>query len=96
MDSGEGEEDIEVRRRRLRFRAWHRGTREMDLVLGPFVDAVGAALNADELAALEALMDAPEPDAFAWIVGRSPTPREHDTPVLRRLREFHAAKGRVE
>ena len=32
-------EDIAIRRRRLRYRAWHRGTKEMDLVLGPFADA---------------------------------------------------------
>jgi antitoxin CptB len=81
--------DLEQRRRKLRYRAWHRGTREMDLVLGRFADAELAALTADELDQLETLMEAPDPELFAWIVGRSAAPENFDTPVFRRLAEFN-------
>jgi antitoxin CptB len=87
-------ESLELRRRKLRFRAWHRGTREMDLVLGRFVDAELNDLSEQELAKLEALMEAPDPDLFAWVLGQSEVPPEHDTPIFRRLAEFNrAGKG---
>jgi antitoxin CptB len=87
-------DDLELLRRRLRYRAWHRGMREMDLVLGRFADAELARLNAGELAQLEALMQVPDPDLFDWIVGQASVPADLDTPVFRRLLEFHrGARG---
>lgn len=79
------------RRRRLRYRAWHRGTREMDLVLGRFADAELAAMNEAEIDQLETLMDAPDPDLFAWVLGQAAVPAQYDTPVFRRLAEFNRA-----
>ena len=76
---------VENRRRRLRFRAWHRGTKEMDLILGSFVDANLPALDAAELDFLEALMEEPEQDAYAWITGKQPVPAGFDTPLMARL-----------
>jgi antitoxin CptB len=84
-------DELELRRRALRYRAWHRGTREMDLVLGRFADTQAATLSADELAQLEALLQVPDPDLFGWILGRGLVPPEHDTAVFRRLLEFHRA-----
>ena len=55
-------EDIAMRRRRLRYRAWHRGTKEMDLVLGPYADAHADGLGANELTRLETLMDEEDTD----------------------------------
>lgn len=74
---------------RIAFRAWRRGFREADLVLGPFVDRVGATLNDAELDALEALL-AQDDDhqLYAWIIGSEPTPAEHDTPVMAKIRAF--------
>lgn len=87
-------ESLELRRRKLRFRAWHRGTREMDLVLGRFVDAELESLGEAELAKLEALMEAPDPDLFAWVLGQSRVPAEYDTSIFRRLADFNrAGKG---
>jgi antitoxin CptB len=89
MDRSEGMDDPEARRRRLRYRAWHRGTREMDFVLGRFADSDLAGLNEAELAQLESLMELPDPDLFAWITGRADAPAAVDTPLFRRLTEFH-------
>nr|WP_209282614.1 succinate dehydrogenase assembly factor 2 [Brevundimonas alba] len=76
---------------RIGFRAWRRGFREADLVLGPFVDQVGPTLDDAELDSLEALL-AQDDDhrLYAWIIGTEPTPTEHDTPVLAKIRAFMA------
>lgn len=85
-----------MRRRRLRYRAWHRGTREMDLVLGRFADAELAAMDSAELDRFEELMEASDPDLFAWLVGRRPVPPANDTPLFRRLAAFHHARPATE
>ena len=81
--------DIHVRRRRLVFRAWHRGLREMDLILGRFADIHAADMLPDDVDAFEALMEAPDPEVFAWITGTKDTPANYDTPLLARIRAFH-------
>ena len=63
------------------FRAWHRGTRETDLILGRFADAHVAAFSDAELADFERLLDVPDPDIFAWVTGTEPVPA---TPLPRR------------
>ena len=85
--------DWSVRRRRIVFRAWHRGTREMDLVLGRFADHHAATLSEAEVEMFEALMEAPDPDSFRWITGSLPTPANFDTPLLQRIRDFHTETG---
>jgi antitoxin CptB len=81
--------DFEIRRRRLRFRAWHRGIREMDLLMGGFADAAVAGLDEDELRCFEELLEAADHDVFAWLTGQAPVPDNHDTPLFRRLKRFH-------
>jgi antitoxin CptB len=77
------------RLRRLTFRAWRRGFREADLVLGPFVEQVGPALSDAELTAFEALLDVDDDHRiYAWIIGGAETPAEHETPLMARLRTF--------
>ncbi|MDN2566349.1 succinate dehydrogenase assembly factor 2 [Aquibium sp. A9E412] len=78
--------DLDPRRRRALFRSWHRGTREMDLILGRFADAWIDRLTASELAAYEALLDVPDGELMAWLTGRAAPPAAHDTPVLERIR----------
>ena len=88
---------MEMRRKRLRFRAWHRGTRELDLLLGRFADAAAASFTAEEIAVFEALLEVPDPDLHAWIVGTAPAPAAHDSALFRRLRTFHLeGRGRAE
>lgn len=62
---------LDVRRKRLRFRAWHRGTKEADLILGRFADRYLDAFDEDELVEFEALLDRPDPEIFDWVAGRS-------------------------
>ena len=84
-------EGLDVRRRRLLFRAWHRGIREVDLILGQFADAHIADLSEAEVDAFERLMDVPEHDVLAWITGDAATPAEYDTAFFRRVREFRVS-----
>ena len=81
--------DTEIRRRQLRFRAWHRGIREMDLLLGAFADARLASLDERELGLFDALMELPDQEVFAWLTGQAPVPKLHDTSVFRKLKSFH-------
>ncbi|HSI39799.1 MAG TPA: succinate dehydrogenase assembly factor 2 [Xanthobacteraceae bacterium] len=80
---------LDARRRRAHYRAWHRGTREMDLLMGRFCDARLPTLPDDELAELETLIDADDQALFSWIAGGETPPAEHDTKLFRHLRQFH-------
>ena len=73
---------LETRRKRLRFRAWHRGTKEADLLLGPFADANLDALDADGLTRFEALLARSDPEIMDWMTGAVEPP---DDPVVARL-----------
>lgn len=86
---GEEENPLDDRRKRLRFRAWHRGTREMDLVLGRFVDGNVTTLSDDEIDALEVLMEVPDPELYLWIAGTADVPSNYDTAVFRKVVAFH-------
>ncbi len=79
---------LDERRKRLKFRAWRRGFREIDLILGGFADRHVATLDAEELTAFEALLEMRDLDVYDWIAGRSPAPPEHETALLARLRQF--------
>jgi antitoxin CptB len=80
---------LDERRRRLLYRSWHRGMREMDLIMGQFADAVIAELSLPEVDALERLSDVPDHDLYAWITGERPVPTDFQTPLFRRLCEYH-------
>lgn len=83
---------LDARRRRILFRVWHRGTREMDLIMGPFADAHLPGMTDQELDELEVLIDVLDRDLFAWATDAEPTPAEHDGPLWRRLKAFHTHK----
>jgi antitoxin CptB len=78
-------EGLDERRRRLLFRAWHRGMREVDLITGPFADAYIGTLSNAELDGFERLLEVPEPELLAWVMGQEPTPQSFDTPVFRKM-----------
>lgn len=82
-------EGLDPRRRRLKFRLWHRGIREMDLVLGGFADAELAGLKESDLAEVEGWLDIPDQQMFAWVNGAEPAPPEVNTSLFRKLRSFH-------
>ncbi len=87
-------EGLNERRRRLLYRAWHRGTREMDLIMGRFADAMIGSLSEAEIDEFERLSDQPEPDLYAWVTGDRPVPAEHDTALFKKLRGFARNEGR--
>ena len=85
MRSSDGLDD---RRKRLLFRSWRRGTREMDLILGRFADAAIASLTEDELTQFEHLLDVPEPDLYAAFTGDRPIPEGWPRPLFLRIKAF--------
>lgn len=88
-------QNLDPRRRRALFRAWHRGTREMDLLLGPFADAHIERLSDHDLADFEVLMEASDGDLYAWIVGRTPVAANFRFPVFDSIVAFHARAPRL-
>lgn len=79
---------LEARRRKARFRAWHRGLREMDLVLGSFADREIDRLDEAELAELERLMEINDQDLIRWITGELAVPETVDSPLYRRIAAY--------
>jgi antitoxin CptB len=78
-------EDLSMRRRRLRYRAWHRGTKEMDLVLGPFADAFVERFGTAELDRLEAFMNESDTDLLQWVMGQVAVPDTIDKALLAQI-----------
>lgn len=88
---------MDARRRRILFRATHRGTYENDILVGNFVRARVAAFSLEELDALEAVMDHTDVLLADWLTGRQSIPDEHDCPMLRAmLAAAEAGEGRPE
>jgi len=81
--------DLDPRRRRLLFRSWHRGMREMDLLMGQFADAHLLGFSDQELDLFEALSENQDQELLSWIVGSKPVPSEFDHEMFRRLKNFH-------
>lgn len=79
---------MDERRRKLKFRAWRRGFREMDLLMGSFADAHLAGMSEADLEQFERLLATPDWDVFAWLVGQKPIPDEFRSEVLERLMAF--------
>jgi antitoxin CptB len=82
---------LDDRRKRLLFRCWHRGTREMDLILGRFADTEIAGLSEAELAQFEYLMDVPDPDLYAALTGKMPPAPDYANALFDRIKSFSPA-----
>jgi antitoxin CptB len=78
----------DIRRKRLLFRSWHRGTREADLILGSFADAHLGGFDTAQLDRYEALLGCPDAELYDWIAGRTAPPAAHDHDVTRLLLAF--------
>ena len=79
---------MDDRRKKLKLRAWRRGFREIDLILGGFADRYLAELDETGLEAFERLLDAPDQDVYAWITEEAAPPAEHETSTLAMIRAF--------
>jgi len=78
----------DIRRKRLLFRSWHRGTKEADLLLGSFAERHLAEFTPGQVARYEALLEIEDADLWDWIAGRTVPPPERDSDVLRLLLAF--------
>jgi antitoxin CptB len=81
--------DLDPRRRKILFRSWHRGMREMDLIMGRFADAQIGNLSEAELDEFERLIEVLDRDLLSWVTGEAEVPQNYDSDVFRRLKAFH-------
>ena len=82
------DETPENRLKRLNMRSWRRGTKEMDLILGPFADSELSNLDAEALDAYESLLAENDQDLYQWMSGQVNTPAEHGQ-ITAKIRKFH-------
>lgn len=80
--------DLDTRRRKALFRSWHRGIREVDLILGSFADGEIDRLSDEELSIYESLMAEPDADILKWVTGEADVPSCHDTPVFAKILSY--------
>jgi antitoxin CptB len=90
VDDPQARDPLDVRRRKLRFRSWHRGMREMDLILGPFADARLDALTGDEMDQYERLLDRTDTELLPYVMGGTPLPADGDLNLLRKVIDFRS------
>lgn len=81
---------LEEKRKQLIFRSWHRGTREMDMIMGRFADAHMADFDEGEIRLYEELLQVPDPDIYEWVCRRSDVPANLRSDVTDKLLEYHA------
>ncbi len=81
--------EFDERRRRILFRAWHRGMREMDLIMGRFAEEQLNNMSESDLDTFELLIEAQDRDVLAWITNEKETPDNYNTAVFQRLKAFH-------
>lgn len=81
-------ESIDHRRKRLLFRSWHRGTREMDLLLGRFAEQHLETFSSRQLDLFEAMLNHGDPDLYDWLAGREAVPEAMNHDVMRLFLQF--------
>ncbi|MCF6343409.1 MAG: succinate dehydrogenase assembly factor 2 [Devosiaceae bacterium] len=79
--------------KRMLYRCWHRGTQEMDLILGHFANAKLDGYNEVELDRFEELMDEQDTDLLKWILGQEPVPDNIDADFIKQLRDFQLLRN---
>jgi len=80
---------IDIRRKRLFFRAWHRGMRELDLILGSYAEQKISQMTGDELDEFEKILSYEDRDLIGWLSGQVAIPRDVDSPMLRAIVSAH-------
>lgn len=84
------EEASQIRLKRLRYRSWHRGCKETDLVLGGFAEQNLGRLEAPLLDAYEALLDEDDALIWEWLIGKS-SPKSEYQPLITLMRQIGTA-----
>lgn len=77
--------ETHIRRKRLLWRATHRGIKEMDLILGGFVTRNLDGFTEAEIAELERIMDIPDQEMLSWATKQEPVPADHASALLSRI-----------
>jgi antitoxin CptB len=85
---------LDPRRRKLLFRAWHRGIKEMDLIFGRFADVHLAKMEENDLDEFEMMLETSDRDLLKWFTGEEDVPAISDTPLFRRI-IAHAQDGQL-
>ena len=75
-------ESLEIKRKRLLFRSTHRGTKEMDILIGGYYEENMERFSPEELNEVEAILEYPDDNLYSWAVERAPVPLEFSSPVL--------------
>lgn len=88
-------DDLALRRKRLRYRSWHRGLKEVDLILGRFADRHIEAFDSGQLDRLEVLLEANDVDIYAWYAGTREPPAPLQTDVWALLKAFQVHEARA-
>jgi len=86
---------LDAFRRRARYRAWHRGTKELDLILGAYADANASDFDAVMLARFEALLENEEVHLAAWLISNEPAPKESDHELIAAIRNFQIKRSQL-
>ena len=86
-------ETSEARLKRMAMRSWRRGTKEMDLVLGPYADVMLSGMSLAELDAYDSLLEESDPDLMAWMMGQKVVPLAHE-PLIKALSSFSESRLR--
>ncbi|GAA3856113.1 succinate dehydrogenase assembly factor 2 [[Pseudomonas] carboxydohydrogena] len=84
---------LDDRRKRLLFRCWHRGTKEMDYILGRFADAHIADLSEDEISDFERLIELPDPDLYDAFNDKASLDAEYADGIFRRIKAFTGGRA---
>jgi antitoxin CptB len=84
--------EIEKKRKQLIFRAWHRGTREMDLIIGSFADCHVPYMPANDLDAFAALLEISDPELYKWYLDPNSVPQDEQNPLLSAYLQHKVAK----
>ena len=89
----EKNENLDEKRKRLYYQSWYRGTKETDLILGPFAREHLPAMTAAELEAYHLFLNESDTDIYAWVTGQAAAPDFIDAGILQKLRDFWGSKA---
>ena len=78
----------EITRKRLLWRAMHRGIKEMDIIVGGFAHARLSVMSAGELALFEMMLEIPDQELLSWVTGQEQVPEEWNTPLVLEMINF--------
>jgi antitoxin CptB len=86
-------DDLELRRKRALYRAAHRGTKEMDVLIGRYADAKLPDLSGEDLNSFERIIEVADPTLQAWIFGKEPVAGIAFEHLVQDIRSFHGLVG---